>query len=565
MEENIKYEDAVAFFRYTVILPLLEAEPGTIRKTARELSQKVFNDPFTKCSKTIGERTIFTYYGNYKNQGFEGLKPKKRNSKNPHPSVPDDILKEMLKLKEELPTRSAEKIITMLSLAKKTPDITLHPRTVNRILNTYGYTRERLKKDRRVYVKHEKETVNNMWQSDVMEGFFIPDGNGGKKLVYLIGFIDDHSRRIMHCQFYFESSLTRLEDCLKKAVIKFGTPSALYVDNGRIYISDNFKIICAKLGIKLKYSTPYAPAGKGKIEKYWQFVQSSFVSEIKQYKVSSIIELNDIFAGWLENEYQNRIHSSLNETPIERWNHSIENGAKLRFFTPVELDEIFLHEAVRTVNNYGVISFEGNTYEIDGSLVGCKVTLRYNPFHLDVLHVYYDNKYFGPAGIIDLNTQKHKSVKHIEEDPLIDSEISKNYLSIIKSNYQEYLKQQIDTLIPKDIVKTADAVEIENKADGEIFRAPKDKKCSIDRNEFINIVLNLLPIDNLTFAEKGKLYELYETFKDFDKDILVSILGDIKENSPDFNRSFLYYLATLKNLYKEEMDKMRMKNGRRTI
>lgn len=26
----------------------------------------------------------------------------------------------------------------------------------------------------------------------------------------------------------------------------------LYVDNGKIYISDNFKLICAKLGIKNK-------------------------------------------------------------------------------------------------------------------------------------------------------------------------------------------------------------------------------------------------------------------------------------------------------------------------
>lgn len=563
MEENIKYEDAVAFFKYTVILPLLEAKPGTIRKTAKELSQKVFNDPFNMCSKTIGERTIFTYYSNYKKYRFDGLKPKVR-PKNQHPSVSDDIVKEILKLKEELPTRSAEKIITMLSLSNKISNDALHPRTVNRILNGYGYTKERLKKDKRVYVKHEKHAVNVMWESDIMEDFYIPDGNGGKKLVYAIGFIDDHSRRITHCQFYFESSLTRLEDCLKKAVIKSGAPSSLYVDNGKVYVSDNFKIICAKLGIKLKYATPYKPAGKGKIEKYWQFVQSSFVSEIRRFKVSNIIELNDMFSGWLENEYHNRVHSSLGETPIERWNNSIQNGAKLRFFTPVELDEIFLHEVTRTVNNYGVVSFEGNTYEIDGSLVGYKVTLRYNPFHLETVHVYYNNKYFGPAGIIDLNTKKHRSVKHIEEDPLINSEISRRYLSIVKSNYQEYLNQQIATLISKDVVKQ-DADVTEKKADEKIFRAPTDKKFAIERSEFIDIVTSFLSIDNLTFSEKGKLYELYETFKEFNKDILVSILEDMRENTQDFNKSFLYYLVTLKNQYNEQIEKLNMKNGRKSI
>jgi hypothetical protein len=30
---SIKVDDAIAFFRYTVILPLIEAEPGTIRSS----------------------------------------------------------------------------------------------------------------------------------------------------------------------------------------------------------------------------------------------------------------------------------------------------------------------------------------------------------------------------------------------------------------------------------------------------------------------------------------------------------------------------------------------------
>jgi hypothetical protein len=54
-----------------------------------------------------------------------------------------------------------------------------------------------------------------MWQSDVMEAFYISDRDGSSKLVYLIGFIDDHSRRVLHCQFYFDATLTCLEDCLK--------------------------------------------------------------------------------------------------------------------------------------------------------------------------------------------------------------------------------------------------------------------------------------------------------------------------------------------------------------
>jgi putative transposase len=554
-EGRIKIDDAIAFFRYTVILPLLNAESGTVRKTAHALSQTVFNDPVNKRTITFGERTIFTYYGNYKKYGFEGLKPKIKSNKGKHPSIPEELLKDILNLKEELPCRSAQKIIAMLEIVKKVDKGFLNVRTVNRILYFYGYTRKNLSKDTRVYVKHEKKAINIMWQSDVMEGFYISDSSGSSKLVYLIGFIDDHSRRILHCQFYFDATLTRLEDSLKKAVTKFGAPTTLYVDNGKVYISENFKLICAKLGIKLTYSTPYHPQGKGKIEVFWKYVQSSFVSEIKQNKVLNIMELNDMFQGWLKTEYHDKIHSSLSKTPVECWMDSLDQGIKLSFFSPVQLDEIFLHYAERTVDKYGCISFEGNTYEIDGQLVGKKIGLRYSPFHLDYIHVYYNGKYFGIAKIINLKRQKHKSVGTIEEDHCTDSEVSKQYLISIKSNYQEYLQEQISISLSKNVVFQNVENQVKPVVNENISKTLKDKNYVINKNEFVELVSELLDIDNVTFAEKGKLYELWETFKDFNREILTSILTDIKETTPDFNRNFLYYLTQLKSMYLSKLSK----------
>lgn len=561
---SIKQDDAVAFFRYTVILPLIEAEPGTIRKTAYDIAHKVFNDPVNKKTITFGERTIFTYYANYRKYGFEGLKPKQK-SKGNYPSIPQNIIKDILNLKEELPTRTSQKIVTLLELSNRIEADSLNVRTVSRILKHYGFTRQALAKQNRVFVKHEKEAVNLMWQSDVMQGFYIPDANGENRLVYLIGFIDDHSRRILHCQFYFDATLTRLEDCLKKAVIKFGVPKSLYVDNGKIFISDDFKLICAKLGITLKYSTPYKPSGKGKIEVFWKYVESSFMPEIRLTKISNIIELNDIFQGWLQEEYLNKKHSSLDdETPIERWETSIKNGVKLKFIPPVELDETFLHFAQRTVNKYGTISFEGNTYEIDGVLVGKKITLRYNPFHLDYVHVYFNDKYYDIAKIIDLKTERHKSVGHIEEDHCVDSEISKQYLNSIKSKYQNYLEQQIKLNINKENAVSkisAKSVKPDDNKEPIGFRPPSEIQFSIDRKTFISIIAASLNIDTFTFAEKGRLYELWDTFKDFNEDILTSILTDIKVKSSNYNNNFLYYLAELKNLYLSKLKVQKRNEG----
>ena len=553
-ELPIKREDAVAFFRFQVISEMLDAQPGFIDSTAKRLAKQQFNDVINKRIITFSERTIFKYYSDFKKYGFDGLKPKIRSDKGTHPCIEYAIIQDILSLKKELPTRSAAKIMTMLILAGKLEENSIHLRTVNRILNQYGYTRESLSKDRRLYIKHEKDRICAMWQSDVMSAFYIPDGNNGSKLAYLIGIIDDHSRRIMHSEFYLDSTLPRLEDTLRKAVTKYGAGDSLYVDNGKIFIAEQFKLVCARLGIRLKYATPYNAAGKGKIERYWKTVQDSFIPEVKLHHVHSLSELNDLYFAWKNAEYDNRLHSEIEMTPKERWDQSLNAGTKLRFFSPVEIEEIFLHAEERSVNKYGVISFEGNTYEAPVELIGKTVIVRYNPFHLDYLHVYYMDKYFGTARIIDLKTQKHKSVAAIAEESGYESDISRMYFENIKSNYQKYLHAQLNLSIDKDI--SGENAEEAGSLEAHPIRPPKEQEVSITRDEFIDIVKTAIGMTELTFQEKGKLNDLWDTFKEFNKDILVAILSDLSQTANDFNRNFLYYIAQIRENYLEKISKL---------
>jgi transposase InsO family protein len=553
-ELPIKREDAVAFFRFQVISEMLDAQPGFIDSTAKRLAKQQFNDVINKRIITFSERTIFKYYSNFKKYGFDGLKPKLRSDKGTHPCIESTIIQDILSLKKELPTRSAAKIMTMLILAGKLEENSIHLRTVNRILNQYGYTRESLSKDRRLYIKHEKDRICAMWQSDVMSAFYIPDGNNGNKMAYLIGIIDDHSRRIMHSEFYLDSTLPRLEDTLRKAVTKYGGGESLYVDNGKIFIAEQFKLVCARLGIRLKYATPYNAAGKGKIERYWKTVQDSFLPEVKLHHVHSLSELNDLYFAWKNAEYDNRLHSEIEMTPKERWDQSLNAGTKLRFFSPVEIEEIFLHAEERNVNKYGVISFEGNTYEAPVELIGKTVIVRYNPFHLDYLHVYYMDKYFGTARIIDLKTQKHKSVAAIAEESGYESDISRMYFENIKSNYQKYLNAQLNLSIDKDI--SGENAEEAGSLEAHPIRPPKEQEVSITRDEFVDIVKTAIGMTELTFQEKGKLNDLWDTFKEFNKDILVAILSDLSQTANDFNRNFLYYIAKIRENYLEKISKL---------
>ena len=554
-KSKIKRKEAIALFRLQIISPMLDAPKGEITATAKKLAQQKYHDVLNKKMVSFHKRTIFEYYMNYKKRGFEGLKPKSYKNKNSHPSIPDKIIKEIIALKEELPTRSTQKIITLMELSKFIEKDSLNRRTVNRVLKKYGYTTKALKNKNRVYKKFEAKAIGKLWQSDVMSAFYLPDVQGKKRMVYLIGFLDDASRRLTHVQFYFDSTLPRLEDCLKKAVIKFGAPDTLFVDNGRIFIADNFKLICARLGIRLKYGKAYHPEGRGKIEKFWQYVQDSFISELRHNKVDNIVELNDLFFGWLKLEYHDRIHSSLGVTPIEKWDQSKNKGARLNYFSPVEIDKAFLHYSERKVDKYGTISFQGNKYEVDGSLVGKKIGLRYDPFHLDKVHLYYQDKYFGLGRIIDLSKQKHKDVQNIEQDPIVTSKTSKMYFDNIKSNYQDYLQKQLNEPIEivDNQIKTPDIKKEENEES--INKVPDEKKVVIKRKKFVNIVTSSLNITNLSFAQKGKLYELWATFKEFNPKHLTAIIEDIKKNTPDYNNNFLYYLAQIKNMYLERTKK----------
>ncbi len=119
MVGNIKDEDAIAFFKLQVITPMLEANKGFVDKTAKKLSHQQFNDVVNKKIITYSYRTLYKFYSSYKKFGFDGLKPKIKSSKGTHPAIPQELIDEIMKLKEELPTRSALKIIVMLELAKK--------------------------------------------------------------------------------------------------------------------------------------------------------------------------------------------------------------------------------------------------------------------------------------------------------------------------------------------------------------------------------------------------------------------------------------------------------------
>ena len=112
-------------------------------------------------------------------------------------------------------------------------------------------------------------------------------------------------------------------------------------------------------------------------------------------------ELNAKFSLWLQSVYHARVHSSTGMTPNERY----QRGAHLvRALDPhLNLEQLFYHQVDRTVRRDGTVRIENHLYEVDLSLRTLEVQLRFDPYKLDRVEVYYRGTSFGLARPVNLH------------------------------------------------------------------------------------------------------------------------------------------------------------------
>jgi putative transposase len=264
----------------------------------------------------------------------------------------------------------------------------------------------------------------------------------GRK-TYLFGFLDDHSRLLVGHRFGFAEDTVRLAAALRPALASRGVPSAVYVDNGSAFIDAWLLRACAKLGIKLIHSTPGRPQGRGKIERFFRRVRDQFLVELStpdsDVLVPDLLSLNRLFTAWTETEYHRTTHSETGQTPLERWSA----GDPPALPTPAVLREAFLWETTRTVTKTATVSLHGNTYLVEGGLVGRRVELVFDPFDLTTIEVRLHGKPMGLAIPHRIGRHAHpKATPEQPEPPAPGSGIG--YLKLIDAAHQAELADRVN-------------------------------------------------------------------------------------------------------------------------
>jgi transposase InsO family protein len=416
----------IALFRYGIIADFANLPPGTkgLYALLKEKAEREYVIPGSRRTR-IRQETIRSWLKKYRQNGFDALMPKERADKGVARKMPIEVTDLLLALKETEPELTVPLLIKKARLSGKiTNKIRLPESTVYKLLSRHGLNKKNhadsTGKDHR---RFSFQDAGELWMSDVMHGPAVKNEKGRKRKTYLIALIDDATRVISFAAFAFSENTTAFMEVFKQSIMRRGLPHRLFVDNGSAFRSQHLSLVCAKLGITLIHARPYHAAAKGKIERWFRTVRMQFLPLLSEEDKQSLTAINRALWRYVEMEYHRTPHRSLGETPLDRW---ARVGQKVRYCEPgIDLDDLFLFEAKRKVQKDRTISLNGMAYEVDASLVGETVTLRYNPANQGkVIKVCYNGQFVEEARLVDVyancfvkRNRPSNDIEEVEQEP----------------------------------------------------------------------------------------------------------------------------------------------------
>jgi transposase InsO family protein len=409
MTENnaITPHEQGALIRYAAVsyLQQLREQDIILAEALRQAAARPWADAIT--GKRYAIRTLEDWWYNYQNGGFQALTNSPRKDAGQQRSTFTPELQEWVLTQRQqyplIPVKVA--YLRWIDEGKELPSLSV----IYRFLQAHGYHRGRP-------AEHdisggpskafEAPYPNDLWMTDFSPGPRIITADGKIIDTHLGALIDDHSRLLPYAAYYANENTQNFHHALKQGIRRRGVPHKLYADNGSPFISNHTHIVCANLGIRLLHHKPYAAWSKGKIERVFSSIQLGFetILALPEERVQSLEELNTKFSHWLQTVYHNRQHSSTGTTPQARFQAGAEHLRQLEL-SENALDKLFQTRAERTVRKNGIIRINNKIYEVDLSLRGRRVEVRYDPFAPGECHpeIYHKGHYICTANPVDLH------------------------------------------------------------------------------------------------------------------------------------------------------------------
>ncbi|MGH6996969.1 MAG: IS481 family transposase, partial [Phenylobacterium sp.] len=216
----------------------------------------------------VAKQTLHAWKRRFQELGPAGLVDEASKRGPTGSRLPEPTRRAILMLKQANPGWGCQRISDVLY---RGPGLPASAAAVARVLKDAGYvTQEQATRPHPDHARRfERAAPNQLWQSDLFT-FMLKRQN---RRVYLVAFIDDHSRYVVGYGLHASQNTALVLEVFRAAVTSCGAPQEVLTDNGAQYVTWRGTSLFAKelqkRGIRHLVSAPRHPQTLGKVERFW--------------------------------------------------------------------------------------------------------------------------------------------------------------------------------------------------------------------------------------------------------------------------------------------------------
>ena len=227
-------------------------------------------------NRGVSRRSIYMLLDRFESNGIDGLNLQKhgRKKEKVNPNFEQFVLQKYA----EFPLGTPK-----MYLELKAQGFGVSQRKLQDIYNKYQLKMNKRKRPSQIkFVKYEWPKPNALWHTDWTECPFT-----GKKL---IAFIDDHSRFIVHAEYFENATTENTILAFANAISRYGIPENILTDNGvQFHIHGKFEEFCKLKKINHIFGRVHHPQTNGKIERWFGTYKLEF--QPQRWNLNEYIDL----------------------------------------------------------------------------------------------------------------------------------------------------------------------------------------------------------------------------------------------------------------------------------
>ena len=223
----------------------------------------------------LSKHTLYKWSQLFEKQGPAGLMDQPRGAREGS-RLPEVTRRTILMLKEQHPEWGCQRISDLLL---RGPALPASASAVARVLHEAGYqlADEPSHRHPEPVRRFERAKPNQLWQTDLFT-FMLKRQN---RRVYLVAFLDDHSRFLVSYGLHASAATALVLEALEAGLASYGPPEEILTDNGPQYVTwrgkSQFTRRLEKHGIRQIVARPRRPQTLGKIERFWGTLWREFL------------------------------------------------------------------------------------------------------------------------------------------------------------------------------------------------------------------------------------------------------------------------------------------------